>query len=494
MALTEENIKIIFGLKLRQLREAKSLSLSQLGVKCGLSKSYLNEIEKGKKYPKADKIVLLSSALEVPYDEMVSLQIDGSLSTVAQLIKSGILKEIPLELFGIEENTLIEIVANAPERFTAFLSTIFDLTREYDISKERFYLAALRSYQESHLNYFPELEKQAELFAKKFELHSKEQITSSHLAKILEETYHYHIENNLDPQGELKEVRSIFIEGDKPKLLLAANISESQRVFILSKELGYCWLNITLRPKTFSWISFNTFDEVFNNFRASYFAGALILPQKSLAKDLKALFQNPVFNPAALKTLMHHYTDSVETFFQRLTNILPAEFELKNLFFLRIHTKPGSQYFEINKEFHLNKQHKPHGNKTEKHYCRRWLSVDLLNTLERDKGNTLIFNAQISEYSDPNTNYLILAAASQDPFGLSNARSLCVGIELTSNLKRKIAFLDDANITRKQVGVTCETCGILHCKERVAPPIALEKQNRQEDIQKRVNAILAANK
>ncbi|HAI38788.1 MAG TPA: DNA-binding protein, partial [Maribacter sp.] len=48
----QEYIKLIFGLKLKQIRTEKDLSLFGLSKICGLSKSYLNEIEKGKKYPK----------------------------------------------------------------------------------------------------------------------------------------------------------------------------------------------------------------------------------------------------------------------------------------------------------------------------------------------------------------------------------------------------------------------------------------------------------
>ncbi|HLE37940.1 MAG TPA: helix-turn-helix transcriptional regulator, partial [Candidatus Acidoferrales bacterium] len=52
-----ENVAVIFGLKLHHLREAKGYGLKELSEKVGLSPSYLNEIEKGKKYPKADKIL-----------------------------------------------------------------------------------------------------------------------------------------------------------------------------------------------------------------------------------------------------------------------------------------------------------------------------------------------------------------------------------------------------------------------------------------------------
>ncbi|MFB0903925.1 MAG: helix-turn-helix transcriptional regulator, partial [Nonlabens sp.] len=80
--MQEDYIKLIFGLKLKQIRTDKNLSLFGLSKLSGLSKSYLNEIENGKKYPKPDKIVLLSDKLEVSYDQMVSLQLDKNLAPI----------------------------------------------------------------------------------------------------------------------------------------------------------------------------------------------------------------------------------------------------------------------------------------------------------------------------------------------------------------------------------------------------------------------------
>ena len=60
MSLNTDHIKLIFGLKLKQLRQEKSLSLQDLSNSSGLSMSYINEIEKGKKYPKADKNFCIS--------------------------------------------------------------------------------------------------------------------------------------------------------------------------------------------------------------------------------------------------------------------------------------------------------------------------------------------------------------------------------------------------------------------------------------------------
>ena len=70
----EGHAKIILGMKLRQLRTARGLSLVQLANITGISISYLNEIEKGKKFPKADKISIIASKLDVSYDYLLSLK------------------------------------------------------------------------------------------------------------------------------------------------------------------------------------------------------------------------------------------------------------------------------------------------------------------------------------------------------------------------------------------------------------------------------------
>ena len=54
-AARKMNLQYIIGIKLRNFRQEKGLGLKQLSSLTGLSTSYINEIEKGKKYPKAEK-------------------------------------------------------------------------------------------------------------------------------------------------------------------------------------------------------------------------------------------------------------------------------------------------------------------------------------------------------------------------------------------------------------------------------------------------------
>jgi transcriptional regulator with XRE-family HTH domain len=85
-------------LKLKQIRTDNKLSLFGLSKLSGFSKSYLNEIEDGKKYPKPDKLAILSEKLDVPYDQMLSLKSDKNLAPVGDLLQSKILQEIPLPI------------------------------------------------------------------------------------------------------------------------------------------------------------------------------------------------------------------------------------------------------------------------------------------------------------------------------------------------------------------------------------------------------------
>jgi len=484
--MEEEYIKLIFGLKLKQIRTDKKLSLFGLSKLSGLSKSYLNEIEKGKKYPKTDKIALLSDKLDVPYDHFVSLKLDKNLAPVGEILQSKILKEIPLELFGIQESNLIDIVANAPAKVNAFITTIIEIAKHYSFSKESFYLASVRSFQEANNNYFDDLEKKVIAFSEAYQIDLSNPITSKELEDILIEEYGYIINNkDLEKQKELYNLRSVFIPKTKT-LLLANHIDDAQRTFIYAKEIAYNYLAIEDRLYTFSWIKFENFDQVLNNFYASYFAGALILPRASISEQLKVLFDKKTLNKDLFKKIIDSYNASPDSFYHRLTNILPKDFNIQNLFFLRFTHKTGIDQFYLNKELHLTHQHSPHGNETNEKYCRRWISLKILQNIAKNNRKHL-FDLQISHYPEDDKSYLIFSSATQDPFKENQYRSISVGLLINKQLKGKINFINDPKIKTIDVGVTCERCAIRNCKERLVAPIILEEEAKNAKIESLVD-------
>tara|TARA_R110000868_G_scaffold31152_11_gene114355 strand:+ start:1743 stop:3218 length:1476 start_codon:yes stop_codon:yes gene_type:complete len=478
--MEKDYIKLIFGLKLKQARTNKNLSLFGLAKITELSKSYLNEIEKGKKYPKTDKIILLAEKLEVSYDHMVSLKLDNNLAPIGEILKSGILKEIPLDIFGIQENDLIDIIANAPAKVNAFISTIIEIAQHYNLSRESFFLAALRSYQEAHNNYFEDLEQKVLDFSKAFHIDMNNKISLDELTAILKEEYGYTIQELVfSEQEELGDLRSIYVPKSKT-LLLSLEIDEQQKAFILAKEIAYNYLEIQDRLYTFSWIKFDNFDQVLNNFYASYFAGALLIPRKKLIGELNIFLSKSNPTSQEMIDLMGQFNVSPESFYQRLTNILPKDFQLKNLFFLRLSHKIGADTYQIKKELHITNQQEPHANEMNEHYCRRWISIKTIESAIAEK-KSHYFGAQISRYDNSSNEYLVFSSATDDPFKKDCLRSISVGILISPAMKKKFKFIDNENIKRQIVGVTCETCAVKNCEERASPPIQLEQKKRNEN-------------
>jgi len=490
MVIEEEYIRLIFGLKLKQIRTEKKLSLFGLAKLSGLSKSYLNEIEKGKKYPKTDKISILAEKLEVPYDHFVSLKLDKNLAPIGEILQSKILKEIPLNLFGIQENNLIDIIANAPAKVNAFISTIIKISQNYNLTRESFFLASLRSYQEAHNNYFEDTEDAVEKFAKLYQIDLSKKIKSKDLEEILIEEYNYVIDlKELKKHQKLKTLRSVFIP-KKTTLLIHPDISEAQKTFIYAKELAYNFLEIEDRLYTFPWVKFDRFDQVLNNFIASYFAGALIIPQKEIVNDIKDVFEQKTWKKTDFTNIIKKYNCSDETFYQRLTNILPKKFNIKNLFFLRFTHQKNTNTFRLSKELHITQQQAPHANRNNEHYCRRWVALETLYDLEKPDPKKRVIKLQKSSYEDSKNEYLVLSSASPDPFRENQNRSISIGLLISPHLKKRIQFLDDPRITKKTVGVTCETCAVQDCKERKAKPWRLEQQQQYKDIATSIDHII----
>jgi hypothetical protein len=191
-----------------------------------------------------------------------------------------------------------------------------------------------------------------------------------------------------------------------------------------------------------------------------------------------------------LHQIIKHFNCSQETFYQRLTSILPKFFNIKNLFFLRFTHQENSSEFRLNKELHITQQQTPHANRNNEHYCRRWVSIKTIQDLEKSLKERATFGIQISSYVNQKNEYLVLSSATQDPFKKDISRSVSLGLLLSPHLKKKLKFLKEDTFPKNIVGVTCETCAMENCTERVAKPTRLDKKNKYNEIATTVEHII----
>jgi len=181
-------LRMILGFKVRYLRHQHGLSYHELAAQTGVSKSYPNDIEKGKKYPKPDKVQALAQAFGLDYNDLVSTTASKKLQPVLDLLNSEFFKLFPMDEFGIDIENIVDVLSNAPDKVNAFISTVIKMTRSYQIDKEDFYRTALRSYQDMHDNHFPELEASAKNFLEEQGL-AENRITSKRLETVLRKEY-----------------------------------------------------------------------------------------------------------------------------------------------------------------------------------------------------------------------------------------------------------------------------------------------------------------
>ena len=476
------NERILFGLKVKQLRQDQELSFVELARRSGMSVSYLNEIEKGKKFPKGDKIDALAAALGISRESLLSRDLGRNLAPVQDLLRSNFLSELPLDLFGIELNKVAEIIAGAPTRVGAFISTLLELSRSYNVREENFYFGALRAYLELHENYFEAIEAAVARFIEEAGLGYLRPLEADRLAQLLANRYDYEIvPGGLDRHPELRGLRSVFLPRPR-RLLLESDLEPMQRSFLFGKELAFNYLELKERANTSSLIRGRVFDEVLNHSRAIYFSVALHLPLQPFIADVEAFFRLPQWDGAALLNLMHRYAATPEMFYHRLTNVLPRYFTLPELFFLRFIEDGDAGSYTIDRELHLSRRHRPHSTGVFEHYCRRWVSITSLVELAAGP-DALNVRVQRSHFHDTPDEYLCLTIARRGYPAPDKNVSVTLGLLVNDALRERIHWLDDPAIPHREVNNTCERCPIPDCAERAAPPTVVWKKERYRNIQ-----------
>jgi transcriptional regulator with XRE-family HTH domain len=495
MELTKSNIRLIFGLKLKQLRVSRNLSLSELAHMSSVSVSYLNEIESGKKYPKADKIIALAEALGVSYDNIVSIKLSKNLAPIGELLDSNILSQLPIDHYGIDINKLIALLANAPIQLNALVSTIIEIARSSEMSRNIFSRTALRIYKEFNENYFADLEEAVENFKKENKILKNEIPTSKMLANILSTKFGYKIDTtgfNLYP--ELSQIRAVVKKQEEWTLYTNSVLSNSQFSFIVGKEIAYNYLDITDRSYIYSSSNLESFDQLLNNLRASYYATGLQIPKDLIIEDFKTFLALEKWDKKFLLNLLKKYNVTPEILLQRISSIAPKYFNINKFFFLRFNYNLVSNEFELSKELHLNTHQNPGGYQSNEHYCRRWISIGVIEELKKSKNKSIdqsVVAIQKSKFINSNDEYLSISIAKPSRIKPDTYSSVTLGFLIDNDLLKKVNMLNDTKIKSREVNDTCENCGVLDCKERVSEPHSLENKRVKENIKSAIKELTA---
>lgn len=463
------------------------MAFTDLSARSGLSVSYLNEIEKGKKYPRDEKLHLLAQSLHTSPEWLRSADPGTHLAPVAALLQSNFLNELPLELFGIDTGRVLEMLAAAPLQVNAFVISLVELAQHHAVGTDHFYLSAMRAFQELNNNYFPELEAAAKTCRVKFAL-SNRACDVSTLKRILINHFGLRIQaNGLSAYPELAHLRSVFIPKSK-ELLLNPNMSEEQLLFQLAKEIGFQYLGLQPRPYASTVLTVTSFEQVSNNFKAGYFAVALLIDEWEFLAKLETAFNTPSFDPNVMLQWLEHYRVSPDILFQRF-NVISVHWGLDAVFFHRLVYNKADDHYVIDKELHLHHVDRQYAGRPNEHYCRRWLSSRLIQGLTMEGNPGPVTGMVKMQYAGSDQYWLCLGIARASAFRPDEWTGLMIGVLINAVSEKRFKFLNDQSIPLQIVGMTCERCGIADCKERASLPVVLDKWQKKQAIKDRIKAL-----
>jgi transcriptional regulator with XRE-family HTH domain len=501
MSVNEEKLRFILGFKLKNLRQGHHLSLKEAAARAGISISYLSEIEKGKKYPKTEKLLALATCYGTTFDELVTAGTADTEQSLQASLESGFFRHFPFELFGLQAEDLFSLLTSSTDRAGALIRTFLEVGEMYDIGVEEFLFAALRAYQKLHNNYFPDVEEAAEnTLVRSARL--ERPLDANSLQRFLEVEWNYRVDDSqLGTDASLGSFRSIAIPGKTPRLFIHPRLLPEQRAFIYAKEIGKRVLGIPAEVMTSSWIQVESFEQVLNNYRTSYFAGALLLGRRQTSDGLRRLFSGKHFDAVAFLNLMNELKATPEMFFYRFGQLAYSEFGLRNHYFMRLSTHQGHPSFDVTKLLNLSGLSLPRGLSAHEHYCRKWAGMRLLKERVRQRD---IAAPDLPARSHPTVaaQRCVIMPGREEAFIFAVSRSMqlhpeddsCVimGFELDEAFKRAVSFWDAPGIPVEEVGITCERCPLpqAKCSERVVPANILETEEHTQAMQAAVGALV----
>ncbi len=486
--MTNLSERILLGLKIRQLRQEKNLSFADLSRQTGLSVSYLNEIEKGKKSPRPEKLRKLADTLEVSEEWLSGDDPGPHLAPVAALLRSNFLNELPLDMFGIDVSRVLDLLAGAPLQINAFVSTLVELAQNHALGEDNFYFSAMRAYQELNNNYFPELEDAARACRAEYDLHPTSTLDLSQLKRILINGYGIRIvADGLDSDPELATLRSVYAPREKT-LYLNSRMSPEQTAFQISKEIGFHYLRLDPRPLASTPQSVNSFQQVLNNFKAGYFAVALMIEERSFLQRLEQAFSASSFSSGDLVHWIDEFGVSPDVLFQRF-NVMTAHWGLDHVFYHRMAYRPEDDHYRLDKELHLHREDRRYAGRLDEQYCRRWLSSQLISQVVASPHAAPATGFMKATFHRTGETFLCLGMARSASFRPGEWTAVMIGVRVDKAARKYIHFVDDPAIPHMEINLTCERCDIQDCAERVSQPVVLENRKKRQAIRDRIRKI-----
>ena len=462
--MNKDNLSNI-GSKIKKERRSKGLSQSDLSKKLGISASYLNLLESGRRTITVPLLIKIGNELGISLKDLTFESNKRILSDIMDVLSNEIFDD--LDITNIETN---EFISNNPNIARALLvlndtykSLRDDMQDRFEImdfesaikekKSTRLPVEILSDFLQENKNYFDSLERKAEELRGKIGLRFGPGIGSTEIKFISYLKNEFNVDVKIiPPENDQKSVKRF----DKKNniLFLSEMLTYTARNFHLAFQIAY-FDGKNLIDKIIEENKFFS-EEVISLLNISlmnYFAAALIMPYDDFLNSAKKYKYD-------VEILMHQFAASFEQITHRLTNLQRPGNKGVPFHFLKTDIAGN-----ISKRFSLSGIHIPrHGGS-----CPRWN----VYTAFLSPGK---IHPQISRMPDGKVYFCIARAYEKGIERHGMPRSfVSIGLGCDVQYSKELTYSEGMDLSNKNletpIGVSCRICPRVDCQQRAFPPL-----------------------
>ena len=108
--MSNKDISIFFGKRLKEFRDKQNLSQEELSFRSGLNPSYIGRLERGEKCPSISTVYQIAKGLKVPTSALIDIDYDIDKSEVISMVVDHRLKKACEDLNEDQVDSIVKVV------------------------------------------------------------------------------------------------------------------------------------------------------------------------------------------------------------------------------------------------------------------------------------------------------------------------------------------------------------------------------------------------
>ena len=454
-----KNLDLKIGPKIKAFRRQLGLQANKFAERLGISPSYLNLIEAGKRKIDGNLLIKISKELRIDLSDLTSKKDLNLENDISELLDDQLFED--LDILGPEvkdlvssnpkiAKALIKLGDNYKQKDHEIVNKVENISGKIiDNRKTSFPGEVISDFLQENKNYFPKLEEFANNIFKKVQKNNRTRYIA--LCDFLKKEFSITVKDII-PE-ETKPFSKVYNKKNKELLLSDYNSLETKKLHAAAQIAQEGALDIIEDYLSKFKFPSNESKRLTQIALLNYCGAAILMPYNLFHSECKKLKYD-------LQLLQNTFATSFEQVAHRVTCLQDPKLPGIPFHFLRVDMAGN-----ISKRFSLSGIEIPRYGGA----CPRW---NVYSAFTRPG----VIQAAVSKMTN-GEKYVCIAKTVEKGVGrYGQSKSiLSIGLGCEAKYAKEFVYTENLDITDKKteipIGVSCRTCDRLDCSQRAFPPL-----------------------